>query len=106
VLTEVWQIPVDKNTLVPLKNSIDHVKKGLPNTPWSSSGDWCLFRLLDAGAPLAQNSSTRSAECMQQRKNTGCEVFASLAIFEGMATWTASHSIDARRYSVARAEDL
>lgn len=43
---------------------------------------------------------------MQQRRRTGREIFAYLAIFEGVAKWTASHSIDERRYSVARSEGL
>lgn len=82
-----------------------HVNKTLLKTPWSSSGDWCLLRALNAGC-LARHSSTKSVECMQQRRSTGREVFVCLTVLEGIVRWTASHSIDARRYSVAKSEAL
>lgn len=72
----------------------------------SSSGDWRVLRAPNPVRRLAQHSSTKSTKCMQQRRSTGREAFACLAVLEGIVRRMASHSIDARRYKIARSEAL
>lgn len=81
------------------------VKKTLLRMPLSSSGDFCLETRVELER-LPKFSSSKIAECMQHRRNTGREISACWAAVTGIVKRTTSHDTDASKYSVISSEDL
>ena len=81
------------------------MKKTLPRTPLSSSGDCAGPRTVDAGC-VPKHSNIKSVKCRKNRASTGCEVPACMVASQGMVRSTTSQSVDATRYNVARSDGL